>query len=99
MRTGNKLAAVEAPTLYTWDPRQRRHSIGGVRSVAFSPDGRLLAAGGTGQINNIDHLEANDRIEIFDWQSGKRTHELVGDKFKGLAESLQFHPNGEWLIA
>jgi WD40 repeat protein len=95
--TGTQLRTLEAPLMYTWDPKQRRHSIGGIRSVAFSPDGKLLVGGGTGQINNIDHLEALARLEVFDWQAGKRTHEFPGEKFKGLVESIVFHPSGEWL--
>lgn len=95
--TGEQLKTLEAPLMYTWDPKQRRHSIGGIRSVAFSPDGKLLAVGGTGQIGNIDHLEALGRLEIFDWQAGQRTHEFPGDKYKGLVESIAFHPSGEWL--
>jgi WD40 repeat protein len=97
--TGSKLATVEAPTMYTWDPRQRRHSIGGIRSLAFSPDGKLLATGGIGQIENIDHLGASARIEVFDWQEGKRTHEFPGDNYKGLVEQLAFTPSGNMLIA
>jgi WD40 repeat protein len=34
--TGEKIGEVETPGLYTWDPRQRRHSIGGIRSLSFS---------------------------------------------------------------
>ncbi len=97
--SGNQLGTVDAPIMYTWDPKQRLHSIGGVRSVAFSPDGRLLALGGTGQINNIDHLEALARVEVFDWRKGERTHEFPGDEHKGLVERLAFDPEGKWLLA
>ena len=97
--TGAELASVEAPTLYTWDPKQRLHSIGGVRSLAFSPDGSLLAVGGTGQIGNIDHLEAKARVEVFDWKAKKRVAEFVADKSQGIVNRLAFAPDGSWLLA
>src|SRR5436305_894122 len=93
------VTTLEAPGMYTWDPVQRRHSIGGVRSLAFSPDGKLLAVGGIGKIGNIDHLEGKPRVEVFDWQKGTRVHEYLGEGIKGLVERLVFHPKGEWLLA
>jgi hypothetical protein len=99
VKKGKQLAQIETPIMYTWDPKQRIHSIGGVRSVAFSADNSLLAVGGTGTINNIDHLEALSRVEIFDWESGEQTHEFAGDTYKGLVEQLVFHPENQWLLA
>jgi WD40 repeat protein len=98
LASGKKVTTLEAPVMYTWDPVQRRHSIGGIRSLAFSPDGKLLAVGGMGKVNNIDHLEGNARVEVFDWQQGKRTHEFPGGKFRGLVQHLEFHPKGDWLL-
>jgi len=97
--TGQKLAELEAPVMYTWDPKQRRHSIGGIRSVAFSRDSKLLAAGGIGQIGNVDHLGGPSRVEVFDWEAGKRLHELEDDKLKGLVEQICFHESGDWFLA
>jgi WD40 repeat protein len=97
--TGTERARLDAPMMYTWDPTARRHSIGGIRSLAFSPDGSKLAVGGMGPVGNIDHLEGKARVEVFDWLKGERTHEFPGDTFKGLVEHLAFHPGGDWLLA
>ena len=95
---GKSITSVEAPGLYTWDPVQRRHSIGGARSVAFSPDGRLLAVGGVGKIGNIDHLGGKARVEVFDWRAGTRVAEFETDAAKGLVNRLAWAPDGSWLL-
>ena len=96
--TGQKTGELEAPVFYTWDPSARLHSIGGIRSLAFSADGKTLAAGGIGKIGNIDHLEGKARVELFDLPTMKRTWEFQSDKFTGLVNHLQFSPDGSWLL-
>lgn len=95
----SKAAELETPVMYTWDPKARRHSIGGIRSLAFSPDGTQLAVGGSGKINNIDHLEGRSRLEIFQWQSGQRLHELEDEKRKGLVEQIAWIPETPYVLA
>jgi WD40 repeat protein len=97
--SGSKVSEFDATEMYTWDPKQRRHSIGGIRSLAFSPDGKQIAIGGMGQVGNIDHLEGHARVEVFDWEKKERKHEFGKQAFKGLVEHVEFHPQGDWLLA
>lgn len=99
LSNGQIAAALEAPVMYTWDPTARRHSIGGIRSLAFSGDSTQLAVGGMGKVGNIDHLEGVARIEIFNWQSNELRLEIEDNKHKGLVESLQFGPGDAWLVS
>ena len=93
-----KVTELETPVMYTWDPKARRHSTGGIRSLAFSPDSRMLAVGGVGKIGNIDHLDGPARLEIFSWSGGERIHELEDTKKKGLIEQIIWSPDGKWIL-
>lgn len=95
---GAEAVSLESPENYTWDSKQRRHSIGGVRSLCFSPDDRLLAVGGIGMIGNIDHLGGPALVQVYDWREGKRTHKFEHGKQNAIINQLWFHPNGEWLM-
>jgi hypothetical protein len=90
-----QITAVEAPELYTWDGRQRIRSIGGVRALAFSPDGTQLAIGGVGQIGNVDALQGPSRVEVFDWNRRERLYFFTGPN--GIVNKLVWHPQNEWL--
>jgi WD40 repeat protein len=92
------IATMEAPELYTWDGKQRIRSIGGVRALAFSPDTKLLAAGGIDRVGNVDGLSAKARLELFRWEEKQNVATLKCEK-NGLIEFLAFHPKGDWLMA
>lgn len=98
VKTGKEYRTLEAPGFYTWDGRQRTHSIGGIRSVAFSPDGKYLAASGIGHIGNVDHLDGPARVEVFEWQTDKKSQLFDKTKQKGIVNRLVFGPNGAWLL-
>ncbi|MSU77689.1 MAG: hypothetical protein EXS16_06295 [Gemmataceae bacterium] len=95
---GERLSTVEVPSLYTWDATQRIRSIGGVRSLAFSPDGTQIAVGGVGQIGNVDGLSGPSRVEVHDWARRTRVHEFQGTQ-QGLFNKLVWHPQNHWLCA
>src|SRR5262249_12016964 len=95
--TGQVVQKFEVPALYTYDPKQRKRSIGGIRSVKFSNDGKFLAAGGIGQVNNVDGLEGPVHVEVWDWRK-PHARFAGGAGHKGRVEDLLWHPDNTWLI-
>ena len=97
--SGKQAAVCEAPDFYEWDRSAEvgnAHSFGGVRALAFSPDGKALAAGG---IDNHDAaiISGTALVEVFDWQAGQKTHEFKAGG-NGVVENLRFEPRGAWLM-
>lgn len=60
-----------APLLGSW-ARSRQGSSADI--IVQPPDRRKQIAGGSGKVDNINHLDAPARLEIFDWQSAVDIH-------------------------
>jgi WD40 repeat protein len=98
IESGKPVTTLESPGMYTWDGRQRIHSIGGIRGLSFSPDGKRLAVGGIGKIGNVDHLDGPARVEVLEVETGKQVVLFEKTKFKGIVNRLAFHPEGDWVV-
>jgi WD40 repeat protein len=73
---------------------------GGVRSLAFSPDGKRLFAGGMGPADqNSAGLDGLMKIETFSLETGKPVDGILLEKSKGVLYGMAVHPEGRWLVA
>ncbi|MBC8290610.1 MAG: hypothetical protein H8E37_09860, partial [Planctomycetes bacterium] len=90
VETGELVRRLKAPAFYTYDSVKRSRSIGGIRRVRFSPDGTQLAVAGIGAVTNVDGFVGPARIEVWDWQSGKRLF-ASEEKHKAVLNDVVFH--------
>lgn len=72
-------------------PRLLNGHRGPTTTIAFSPDGRLLASGST------DEFVIDPDINLWDVARGEKVATLTGHT-DGVG-ALAFHPSGEWLVS
>lgn len=85
---------LDAKILHKYDPSFRA-DIGGVRSMACSADGSLLACAGITNVSNAFAGVGNPLVVLFDWASGKQKQLLQPKvKFQGMSWGVIFHPDG-----
>jgi WD40 repeat protein len=69
--------------------------IGGIRAIAFSGDGGLLACAGITDVSNAFAGVGKPAVVLLDWHTGQRKHLLrPKEEFQGVADGLAFHPDG-----
>lgn len=98
LESGKLLRKLKAADFYTYDPVKRSRSIGGIRSLCFTPDGKRLAISGIGPVTNVDGFVGPQRVELWDWHSGKRA--FVGqDKHQAVLNIVTVHQQTGAIVA
>jgi WD40 repeat protein len=93
--TGKRVLTIEAPNFWTQRP-SLEHTAGGIRTLAFSPDGKTIAAGGNIAGNTSVIAGSTALIQVFETEKGQQVHEIKGGDF--FYERVAFHHEGDWLL-
>ena len=91
---GETTRTLDAKVLHKYDPVFMADH-GGVRSMAFSADGTLLACAGITEVSNAFAGIGKPLVVVFDFKSGKEKVRLRPRvPFQGTAWGVAFHPAG-----
>lgn len=93
--TGKQLQSLQTRLFFTHDTNG--HGYGGIRSLAFAPDGVHIAASGNQAGDTSTIGGSKSLIQIYDWASGELACDWnVGGNF--FYERALFHPAGNWIV-
>jgi WD40 repeat protein len=94
LTTGQSVRTFDASVLYRYDGTFRA-DIGGVRGMAISADGGLLACAGITEVTNAFAGVGKPLVVLFDWRTGQRRQLLRPQaNFQGTAWGVGFHASG-----
>ncbi len=90
---------LDAAVMTKFDPSFMA-DVGGVRCMDFSPDGKLLALGGIGEVSNAFAGVGKPIVVLFDWETGKQLRVMESaDAFQGSVFGVKFSPAGDFIVA
>lgn len=92
--TGKLLRKLSSAALHKYDETFKA-DIGGIRSIAFSRDGKTLACSGITAVTNAFAGVGNPAFVVFDWETGKETITYLSKaKLQGVGWGVAVHPQG-----
>src|SRR5262249_34185139 len=90
---------LDAKLLSKYDT-QFKADVGGVRTIAFSADGTMMAAGGITDVSNAFAGVGVPCVVVFDWETGRQQHVLKPkEAFQGSVYGVRFSPTGDFVVA
>jgi WD40 repeat protein len=101
LESGKQTAGWTTPDFTSWGIIKSHHYIGGIFSLAFTPDSSELLACGMGPMNDPMAGNGKQRWQRFAWRENpvRKTAEIKeSDSGNGLMETIQFHPSSRHFL-
>ncbi|MCA9070331.1 MAG: hypothetical protein KDA84_15470, partial [Planctomycetaceae bacterium] len=93
VKSGKLVRTFDAKDLYSYNKGQQV-DYGGVRDLAFSPDGKSLACCGLYKATNPLGAVNEPLIVVFDWNTAKKTRSHIANGVRGVAWRVVYLSNG-----